>query len=274
MKNFIITLSLSISFSYAIASTETIIKISGATKTDSALVITGTANLLPEGTVMEAEVARINNKALSDDLIISTIDKEKIIVGKGGAFTAKLFKYGSLDGYNFPNGKYVIEIKSSFNRAWQSIEVAKKLGVALDELGRSDLGEPRLLPKSPDLVKGSLGVRTLKAVRSITIEKNDTKFSRYKSKFASLEIMDASKSPSTLKKISGNDFLAYKARSAMGQLAANHAVALICKGDFAGFGYIATDIYYSNGAQNRAFKINNGTTLIEACYQYEDTLPQ
>lgn len=270
MKKFIALLLAYVLTNGAAASDPRIIEIKSAQKTDSSIKINGKANLLPEGTEIKAEVISINGRKLTDEIIIATTNG--FTTDKNGTFEAHLKKYGSLGGYDFPSGKYKIQFYSSFNRAWQSVEVAKALGVKLDDQGRSDAGEPHALPKSVDLVKGPLGVRMLKTQRTVVIQEIETKFSHYKSKRATLAVLKNGSIEKPHAAIRGNNSLANKSAKRLSQGNAGNPISIICHGDFTGLGYIATDLHYSNGTQNKVFNVNNGTALIELCYQYEDSL--
>lgn len=256
------------------AQTNQIVEIKKVEKTGSAIVIQGIAKVIPANTVIRVSVLRINGKSLNQDKhIIETMDK--VIVGSDGGFTAKLKRFGSLDGYNFPTGQYQLEFFAGFNRAWQSVEVSKLAGVKLDELGRSDLGEPHLLPKSSDLVRSAMGVRVLKAIRTVTVSKAETKFASYRTIKIRLEIHDYLAKNNPVRTINGHELLVNDVMKKVGRLTNTQGVSLVCVGDFKnGFGYLANDLFRPGGNLNTDFKINQGTTLTEVCNQQEDDLAE
>jgi len=150
-----------------------VIEITKFERTSSSIVVEGTARVVPPGTKMWVIVKSINGKPVDESR--NTIQSmEDVFISNDGTFKATIKRYGSLDRYTFPNGKYQIEFYASFSRAWQSIEVAKAAGVKLDAQGRSDLGEPRALPRSSDLRPQAIGgtkVRFLKALRTIDVRR-------------------------------------------------------------------------------------------------------
>lgn len=271
MKKYLIFIFTLFLFNNAFSLSDKIIEVTEIRKTDDSIKITGKASIFPEGTSIKAEVKSINGKKLTDDIIIATPDA--FLVGSEGKFEASLKKYGSLDGYNFPPGNYVVEFYASFNRAWQSVEVAKKLGVKLDSEGRSDLGEPHALPRSDDLVKDPFGVRMLKAQRAVSLKDAETKFSKYKTRKASLVVFGNGTLEKPAISISDNDLLAIKNAKKLANKIPGQAISLMCRGGFSnGYNLISTDLYYSSGRKNSIFSLNNGTTIIELCYQYEKNL--
>ena len=138
-------------------------------RTKSAIVISGVAKVIPPGTKMWVTVLRFNGKFIEEGHTIKTL--EDVFTRSDGSFVAALKRLGSLDRFDFPDGKYELEFFGAFNRAWQTVEVARKAGVKLDDQGRSDVGEPHALPLSSDLPveKSFTGekVRHLKAIRTI-----------------------------------------------------------------------------------------------------------
>ncbi len=271
MKKYLVFLIAFLVFGNAYSINKKIIELTEIQKTDDSIKIMGKVNILPEGTNIKAEVKSINGKKLTDNIIIAT--PEAFTVGSDGKFEAYLKKYGSLGGYNFQSGNYVVEFYASFNRAWQSIEVAKKLGVKLDSEGRSDLGEPHALPKSDDLIKDTFGVRMLKTQRVVSVPNSETRFSKYKTRKASLAVFGTGTLDKPAAAIYGNDLLATQIAKNLINKAPRQAISLMCRGEFNnGFQFISTDLYYSSGRQNTIFSLNNGTTIIELCYQYEENL--
>ncbi|RZJ31901.1 MAG: hypothetical protein EOO18_10590 [Chryseobacterium sp.] len=248
-----------------------IIEIKKIEKTGSSIIIYGFAKLVPPGTKMWVTVQRINGKSIEERHMIKTVDD--VFTNDDGSFTATLKRYGSLNGFNFPEGKYQLEFYAGFSRAWQTIEVAKKAGVKLDEHGRSDLGEPHLLPKSSDLVAQNFGgekVRFLRAIRTITISTSNAATSAYKTKSIKLEIHDYQAKNNPVRTINATELLFREVASKVGRLKSTEAVALICVGDFNnGFGYLANDLYFSGGKFNSEFTVGHATTLAELCHQQE-----
>lgn len=268
---FLIALLLALTAGGAHAQVNPIIEIKTFEKNDTAIIVEGIARVIPPHTKIRVSVQRINGKVLDDRHIIQTV--EDVFTGADGNFTAELKRFGSLNGYDYPAGKYQLEFFAGFNRAWQTIEVAKKVGVKLDEQGRSDLGEPHMLPKSSDLVTGVMGVRNLKATRIITLPAAVTKFSAYKTKNVRLEIHDFNAKNNPVRTYNGTGLLVQEVTGKVGRLSRSEGVALVCVGAFKnGFGYLASDLYRSGGDLNMEFTINNGTTLTEVCHQQEDGL--
>ena len=156
------------------------------------------------------------------------------------------------------------------------MEVAKKAGVRLDEQGRSDLGEPRSLPKSSDLVAQNFGgekIRFLQAIRTITVQAANVSTSAYKTKSIKLEIHDHKASNNPVRTVNATELLFREVAGKVGRLKSTEAVALVCVGDVKnGFGYIADDLYFSGGNFNNRFTVNNATTLAELCHQQEEGL--
>jgi hypothetical protein len=163
--------------SEAIALDNPVIFIDKFDRTNSSIVVQGVAKVVPPGTKMWVTVRRYNGKPMADRIPIKTVDDT--FTASDGTFVATLKKYGSLDRFDFPDGKYELEFYAGFNRAWQTIEVAKRAGVKLDDQGRSDLGEPRSLPKSSDLVAEDFAgekVRLLRAIRTIDVKSGRSSF--------------------------------------------------------------------------------------------------
>jgi hypothetical protein len=144
-------------------------------RVDSSLVVTGIAPALPPSTKLRVQVEEIDNAPLgrSDP----TMEDRDVRILPDHTFVAKLScqEQYSAKGRSkpcgvppFPDGKYQLQIRSHFNRSWQTIAVLKAVGVEVDSEGRSDLGNPRLLPDSPDL-KQDDNSRFLKTVRTVVV---------------------------------------------------------------------------------------------------------
>ena len=257
------------------AQTNPVIEIKRYEITDSSIIIEGVARVVPANTKMAITVQRINGKSIEARHTIKTV--EGVFIESDGSFAATLKRYGSLNGFDFPPGKYQLEFYAGFSRAWQTMEVAKKAGVRLDEQGHSDLGEPRLLPKSSDLVAQNFGgekIRFLRAIRTITVQAANAATSAYKTKSIKLEIHDYKASNNPVRTVSATELLFREVAGKVGRLKSTEAVALVCVGDVKnGFGYIADDLYFSGGNFNNRFTVvNNATTLAELCHQQEEGL--
>jgi hypothetical protein len=175
MKIFMILFLTGLGLGNVNAEDRPIIEIKRFERTNSSIVVEGSASVVPPGTKMRVAVQRIDDKSIGQRHIIKTVDD--VVVGSDGAFIATLKRHGSLSGFDFPNGKYELEFYAGFTRAWQTIEVAQKAGVKLDEQGRSDSGEPHALPTSSDLIFQTVGVekvRFLRAIRIIDVQPTDS----------------------------------------------------------------------------------------------------
>jgi len=244
MARYMVMLFLVLDFGSLHAQDNPIIKINKFERTDSAIIINGVARVVPPNTKMWVTVQRINGKSIEERHTIKTVGH--VLTGSDGSFTAKLKRYGSLNRFDFPTGKYQLEFYAGFSRAWQTVEVAKKAGVRLDEQGRSDLGEPRSLPKSSDLIAQNFGgekVRFLRAIRTITIQASNASTVAYKTKSIKLEIHDYKASKNPVRTINATELLFREVSGKVGRLKTTEAVALICVGDFEnGFGCPASTI--------------------------------
>jgi hypothetical protein len=170
MKLLLIVLLMALGLSNVSAQDGAIIEIKSFERTKSSIIVEGFARVIPSGTKMRVAVQRIDDQFIGQRHIIKTTDD--VVIRSDGSFMATLRRSGSLSNFDFPNGKYELEFYAGFSRAWQSIEVAQKAGVKLDEQGRSDWGEPRALPSSSDLVAQTIGgerVRFLRAIRIIDV---------------------------------------------------------------------------------------------------------
>ena len=221
---------------------------------------------------MWVTVKSINGKPIDDRDTIKSV--EDVYISNDGTFKATIKRYGSLASYAFPDGRYQLEFFAGFARTWQSIDVAKAAGVKLDELGRSDLGEPRALPRSSDLTPRTIGgtkVRYLQALRTIEIRQPTGEEPAYKTKSIRLEIHDFTAQRNPVRTLNATNLLLREVPEKIGRLKSTEAVALVCVGPFQnGFGYIANDLFHSGGNANRDFKTTFATTLSELCHQQED----
>lgn len=260
-------------YNISVAQDNNVIQIQKYEQSDSAIIVSGVAKIIPVGTKMWVLVKSINGKPIDEHRnVIKSV--EDVIIANDRTFKATIQRYGSLNRYDFPEGKYKLEFYACFNRAWQSLEVAKDAGVKLDNQGRSDGGDPKALLPSPDLQYDTFigqKVRVLRAFRTIDIKKrSDEKFT-YRTKKIRLEINDSNSINNPVRTIPATDLLFREVRKKIGRLKPTQAVALVCVGSFHnGFGFLANDIYLFGGEQNPSFKINFSTTLAELCYQQED----
>ena len=171
MMRLLISLLITLGANISQAQENPVIKIDKFERTNSALVISGVAKVIPSGTKMWVTVLRFNGKPIEEGHTIKTL--EDVFTRSDGSFVATLKRLGSLDHFDFPDGKYELEFFGAFNRSWQTVEVARKAGVKLDNQGRSDGGEPHALPTSSDLPIESLfpgeKVRYLRAIRTVNV---------------------------------------------------------------------------------------------------------
>lgn len=260
--------------SHASGQENPVIQIARFERTSSSIVVEGTARVVPPGTKMWVTVKSINGKVINEDR--DTIKSvEDVYVASDGTFKATIKRYGSLASYAFPDGKYQLEFFAGFARTWQSVDVAKAAGVKLDEQGRSDLGEPRALPRSSDLTPQRIGgtkVRYLQALRTIEIKQRVSEAPAYMTKTIRLEINDFTAKRNPVRTLAATNLLFREVHEKIGRLKSTEAVALICIGPFQnGFGYLANDLYHSGGNVNRDFTTTFATTLSELCHQQEDS---
>jgi len=274
MLRTLLALLLALISGHAFSQDNPIIQVTKSERTSSSIVVEGMARVIPPGTKMWVTVKSINGKPINEDRdTIKTV--EDVYVARDGSFRATIKRYGSLDRYDFPDGKYRLEFFAGFARSWQSVDVAKAAGVTLDEQGRSDLGEPRSLPRSSDLKPQTIGgtkVRYLQAFRTIEIRQGIGEATAYMTKTIRLEIHDFTAKRNPVRTLAATNLLLREVPEKIGRLKSTETVALVCIGPFQnGFGYIGTDLYYSDGKVNRDFTTTFATTLTELCYQQEDS---
>jgi hypothetical protein len=274
MLKTLLTLLFALISSHASSQENPVIQIATFERTSSSIVVEGTARVVPPGTKMWVTVKSINGKAIDEDR--DTIKSvEDVYVASDGTFKATIKRYGSLARYDFPDGKYRLEFFAGFARTWQSVDVARAAGVTLDEQGRSDLGEPRALPRSSDLTPRIIGgtkVRYLQALRTIEIKQRAGETQAYMTKTIRLEIHDFTSKRNPVRTLAATTMLFREVPEKIGRLKSTEAVALICVGPFQnGFGYLANDLYHSGGNVNRDFTTTFATTLSELCHQQEDS---
>jgi hypothetical protein len=144
-------------------------------RVDSALVVTGIASALPPNTKLWVQVEKIDNSLLSRS--DPAMEDRDVRILPDHTFVARVLcaeQFSAKGRSNacgvppFPDGKYQLLISSHFNRSWQSVTVLKAVGVEVDSDGRSGLGNPKLLPVSPDLTHDEYS-RFLKAVRTVVV---------------------------------------------------------------------------------------------------------
>ena len=274
MLKTLLALLLALMLSHASSQENPVIQITKSGRTSSSIVVEGVARVIPPGTKMWVTVKSINGKPIDEDR--DTIKSvEDVYVESDGTFKATIKRYGSLARYDFPDGKYRLEFFAGFARSWQSVDVAKAAGVTLDEQGRSDLGEPRALPRSSDLKPQTIGgtkVRNLQAFRTIEIRQGVGEVPAYMTKTIRLEIHDFTAKRNPVRTLAATNLLFREVPEKIGRLKSTEAVALVCIGPFQdGFGYLANDLYHSGGNVNRDFTTTFATTLSELCYQQEDS---
>ena len=251
-----------------------IIKIEKFERTDSSIVVYGSAKELPTGTNMWATVIKINSKKVKEPDAISAND---VVIDRNGNFKAVIKKFGNKERYNFPDGLYEIQFYAQFSRAWQPLEVVKLAGCELDEQGKTITSDPKLLPKSVDLIFEKLfdrKVRVLKATRVIKItKKNDVRDPAMatKTKKIRVEVHDQNSMNNPVRSLDGTNLSVKDAVSKIGRLGQSSALVITCKGDFPA-GYIANDLIFSGGQWNSEFKINKFTMVMDICVVQEKSL--
>lgn len=275
MQPIFVAIMLTLLSSFASAQPNLVIEIKKHERTRSSIVIEGVARIIPQGTKMWVTVKSINGRPVNEDRdIIQSVGD--VFVEEDGTFTATIQRYGSLNGYAFPDGNYRLEFYAGFNRAWQSLEVARAAGVAMNAIGQSESGEPRALPKSPDLVREDVfgdRVRVLRAFRTISVRPGTGLTSQYKTRSARLEVIDILAAKNPVRTIPATDLLVREVAGKIGRLTRNQAIAVVCVGDFKnGFGYIVDDLVFAGGGMNPAYKTNHSTKISEICHQQEDAL--
>lgn len=248
-----------------------VIQIKSVERTAVAVVVKGTAAVVPPGTVFDVEVLSINGKLLGDRHKIKTVDKVK--VGPDRTFEAQLQRYGSLEGFAFPRGQYQLEFFAHFNTAWQTPELARAVGVEVDELGRTGLNtEPRKLPASEDLkVTFQHGdrYRVLRAIRTVAVgDMKEPSAALGKTREIRLEIHDTTAARNPVRTVNATDMLFREAKQAAGRVTPTQAIVLACIGPFPA-GYIADDLFRSGGRVNVALGGDYPTTLREMCRRME-----
>lgn len=274
MMKMLLAMLISLISSHASSQENPVIQIARFERTSSSIVVEGTARVVPPGTKMWVTVKSINGKVIDENRhTIKSV--EDVYVASDGTFKAVIKRYGSLAGFDFPDGKYRLEFFAGFARSWQSVDVARAAGVTLDEQGRSDLGEPRALPHSSDLTPLTIGgakVRYLQALRTIEIKQRAGEAPAYMTKTIRLEIHDFTANKNPVRTLAATNLLLREVPEKIGRLKSTEAVALICVGPFQnGFGYLANDLYHSGGNINRDFVTTFATTLSDLCHQQEDS---
>lgn len=252
-----------------------VIKIDKVERTINAILITGTVDVVPVGTKFSARVLSINGKRLNDPARMIIAATEKIQVASDRRLEVKLQRYGSLDAFDFPPGKYEVEFSAHFNSAWQSQDVLKEAGVAVDEQGRTDLAaDPRKLPQSPDLKKeraiGGGMHRVLEAIRVVSVGPVNAPQAFGKTTKIRIEVHDTSAAArrNPVRTIAADNLLQRDVLQAVGPVSPSQAIVLSCVGPFPA-GYIAADLYFSGGRINRETAGEHATTLKEACHRLE-----
>jgi hypothetical protein len=254
-----------------------IIKIDKVERTIDAIVISGSADVVPPGTKFTAKVLSINGKALSDPTRMIIAATDKVEVRDDRRFEVRLQRWGSLQAFDFPTGKYDVEFTAYFNVSWQTPAVLKAAGVPLDDQGRGSLdSEPKLIPPSPDLrrerMMGGAMARVLHTTRTVTVSAMASPlaagFGRTRS--IRLEIHDTSPAAKTnpVRSIRADNILQRDVPEKVGRVTATQAIALVCVGPFP-MGYIANDLFFPGGRPNRELTGEWATTLKETCFKME-----
>ncbi len=235
-----------------------------------AVVVKGTAAIVPPGTVFEVEVLSINGRPVGNRHKIQTV--EKVSVGIDRTFEAKLQRWGSLDGFDFPKGQYQLEFLAHFNTAWQTPEIVRAVGVEVDDRGRTGRNaEPRKLPPSEDLKTTAQYGRVLRAIRTVTVGEMKEPFKALgKTRNIRLEIHDTAAVRNPVRTVNATDMLFREAKQAVGRVTPTQAVVLACVGPFPA-GYIANDLFRSGGSVNQALGGDYATTLREMCHRMEQS---
>lgn len=261
----------------AIAQTNPIIQIESYEQTNSAIVVKGKAHIVPIGTKISVEVTSIDGKRL-DPIRYTMKSIDNVSVEKDRTFIATIKRLGSLDGYDFPQGKYELEFDAYFNMNWQTKDVLVDAGIKFDAHGYAIEDSALTFPKSSDLVLdlsfGNTKRRILKATRTIHITEKTGVGLTYKTKSMRLEIHDTKSMNNPVRTIPvKNDLLFREVIKKVGRLHYGQAVVLVCLGSKKdGAGHLADDLYFSDGRQNPDLKIIFATSLSDLCRQQEDAL--
>lgn len=252
----------------ALAQKNPIIYLTSFERTSSSILVEGVAKQLPAGTKMWVVVKRINGKNV-DEKRDTIKAPENVYVDSNGAFSAEIKRYGSLDYYEFPDGKYTLEFYAWFNAAWQSKDVLEAVGIKTKADNRSNSSDPVALPKSEDLKYGDFfgeRARHLSAIRTIEFSGSGIRHLKYKTKSIRLDVIDTASG--SVRRIGATDLLYRDVLNKVGRLKASQAVSLVCVG--AGYGFLADDIYYAGGREKKTFSVNQSSTLMSLCHQQED----
>lgn len=270
MRSLAATATLCLAALAAQAQKNPLVVIESAERTPNSIVLKGQTKILPGGLDMQVDIKKINGKDLGNREVIQA---EHVVTGDDGKFVASLQRHGSLGGYDFPDGKYVVEFWTAFVKNTQTMEVRKKVGVVIDAQGFSDVDDPlKGLPQSSDLPPSNFlkkGGRRFSAIRTFELQPIADAVSRYKTKSIKLELNDYKANRNPVRSIPATGLLVDEVAKKVGRLNGTTAVALICDG--AGYGYIAEDLYRDNGRMNSSFSTNHYTTLMEVCHQMEDS---
>lgn len=252
-----------------------VIHIDSVDRSNSAIVVTGVAKLIPPGTKMWISVQRINGKSLSERQAIKSGD---VVTGKDGTFVARLTNHGSLDATRGPAGTYQLEFYARFSHNWQTAEVARIAGVEIDSEGKFYDGNPLALPKSKDLVIDSIDLgsnpkpRVLQAMRTVSIKAAPLSADghTHNTSRAMVVINDPKVERNPVRSIAAST---WKAVDIKGRLKpkVGQDIAIWCEGKFP-LGAIADDLYSGDGSFKRSFVIDGQTTVMDLCNQMEDIM--
>lgn len=245
----------------------TVISVESVERTPTSIVIRGKAEVVPTGTKFRASVVAINSKPLGNRHIIAT--PELATVGEDRRFEAVLQRYGSLEGFDFPKGKYTVHFYAPLHTGVQSEAVARAAGVTVVG-GIIHDAEPKALPKSADLTGRP---RMLDTNRTIMVGDLSqaaiaSASRRGKTRSIALEIHDVSAARNPIRKILATDLLFREVPAKVGKVTGSQAVVLACEGPGPA-GYIANDLYRPGGRLNTELKTDFATTLREICDEME-----
>lgn len=271
MLRFALAVCLSVSTLVVAAQTNPLVKINSAEKTLNSIILTGQTKVLPGNLKMKAEVTKINGKDLNNSEVI---ESDWFASTADGGFKAVLQRHGSMSAYEFPNGKYQIEIHAGFGLGAQTMDVRRAVGMEIDSEGKSYMDDPlKNLPKSSDLVPFGIEKkgRALTAIRSVEVKPIPNFQSKYKTKTILIELHDYLANRNPVKSIKATDWLVTDVNRKIGTQKSSVAVALVCEG--AGYGILADDLYRSGGQMNSRWQVNHYTTLMEICHQMEGNFP-
>jgi len=249
------------------------IEIDKIERTNAGITIHGTSSILPPGTKLWATVTKFNGKKVNDAQVLKDT---KILIIPGKKFVANLIRNNQSNAFPPALGKYQVEFYAVFNRAWQEVAVLNAVGAKLDDQGRAIDTEPRSLPGSPDLVKEDIfgsRVRVLNTRRTIDLKEADSvRTSELSTKKIMVEIHDFNAAQNPVRAFDATKLSVNEAIKKAGRVGNGRAMSVLCYGDFKdGLGqrYLADDLIFSDGRENRAFRINAYASMFDICMTQE-----